>query len=82
MLLNNERQRRIPIARCPNKNCGCAIVYSHNGKDKLKIALMPAENDYEGFTILCARCKTMIKIITPQDPVESQMPNFSSKNIG
>ena len=61
--MNIDKKQRIPIARCPNKNCGCTIVYSSNGKDKLKLTLATAENDYLGPTILCARCKTMIRIV-------------------
>ena len=71
--MNIEKQR-IPIAKCPNKECGCAILYSRNGKDKLKVTLRAAESDYKGPTILCARCKTMIRIILHSKEIVKYTP--------
>ena len=58
----NKKYKRIPIVRCPNPECNCTILYSQNGKDKNKISVSIADTDYQGPTILCARCKTMLKI--------------------
>ena len=59
--MNNSQNRRIPIARCPNPECRCTILYSNNAKEKNMVEVSIAEPGYQGPTILCAKCKTMLK---------------------
>jgi hypothetical protein len=61
--LRKETQNKIPIARCANLDCRCAILYSDNPKDKKNVTVRIAEPNYSGFTYLCPRCKTMRAII-------------------
>jgi hypothetical protein len=53
--------RKIPVGFCPT--CNRPIIYSSNGKDKNAIIVSRADDDYIGRTYLCAKCKTMVRII-------------------
>ena len=54
-------KRRIPVSNCPN--CGRPVVYSDNGSDKKYISVICVNDDYEGPTHMCAKCKTMVAVI-------------------
>ena len=54
-------KRRIPVGDCPN--CGRPVVFSLNGADKKYISVICADEDYEGPTQMCAKCKTMVAVI-------------------
>ena len=54
-------KRRIPVGDCPN--CGRPVVFSLNGADKKYISVICVDEDYEGPTQMCAKCKTMVAVI-------------------
>ncbi len=58
----SEEIKRIPIARCPVKDCGRTLLYSTNPKDKNTVTVSIAKPDYRGKTMLCPRCKTMLAV--------------------
>lgn len=55
--------RRIPIARCPLPACGRTLIYSGNPKDKHTISLSIADENYHGKTMICPKCKTVLRVI-------------------
>ena len=55
--------KRIPIARCPVDGCGRTLLYSTNPKEKTTVTVSVAKPDYQGKTMLCPRCKTMLAVI-------------------
>ena len=52
--------KRYPIAFCPN--CRRTILYSADPKDRKTVTVTVASDRYEGKTILCAKCKSMLAI--------------------
>ena len=52
--------KRYPIAFCPN--CRRTILYSADPKDRKTVTVAIAPDRYEGKTILCAKCKSMLAI--------------------
>lgn len=60
--MNNE-VKRIPIARCPVFDCGRTLMYSGDPKDKHTVTLSVANDGYQGKTMMCPKCKTVLKII-------------------
>ena len=54
---------RIPIARCPVHDCGRTLMYSGDPKDKHTVILSVANDGYQGKTMMCPKCKTVLKII-------------------
>ena len=55
--------KRIPIARCPVPNCGRTLMYSGDPKDKHTVILSIANDGYQGKTMMCPKCKTVLKVI-------------------
>ena len=55
--------KRIPIARCPNSDCSRTLLFSCDPKDKLRITTNIADESYQGKTMICSRCKTIVAII-------------------
>ena len=55
--------KRIPIARCPNPDCSRTLLFSCDPKDKLRITTKIADVSYQGKTMICSRCKTIVAII-------------------
>ena len=55
--------KRIPIARCPNPDCSRTLLFSCDPKDKLRITTKIADESYQGKTMICSRCKTIVAII-------------------
>ncbi len=55
--------KRIPIARCPNTDCGRTLLFSNDPQDKRYITTRIADESYQGKTMMCSRCKTIIAII-------------------
>ena len=55
--------KRIPIARCPVPNCGRTLMYSGDPKDKHTVILSVANEGYQGKTMLCPKCKTVLQVI-------------------
>ena len=60
--MNNEI-KRIPIARCPVPGCGRTLRCSGDPKDKHTVILRVAEDGYRGKTMMCPKCKTVLKVI-------------------
>ena len=58
-----EKSKRIPIARCPNLNCGRTLLYSCDPTDKYNIETKIADESYPGKTMMCSKCKTFVAII-------------------
>ena len=56
-----EEIKRTPIARCPN--CGRTVLYSTDPKEKNTVTISVAKPDYQGKTMLCGKCKTMLAVI-------------------
>ena len=61
--MSDKNIKRIPIARCPNPNCGRTLMYSGDPKDKHTIMLSIANDGYLGKTMMCPKCKTVLKVI-------------------
>jgi hypothetical protein len=55
--------RHIPIARCPNSDCGRTLLFSSDPKDKYNITTKIVTDDYKGKNMICSRCKTLVAII-------------------
>ena len=58
-----ELTKRIPIVRCPVPDCGRTLMYSGNPKDKHTVMLSIANDGYQGKTMMCLKCKTVLKVI-------------------
>lgn len=58
-----EEIKRIPIARCPVDGCERTLLYSTDPKEKSTVTVCVAKPDYQGKTMLCPRCKTMLAVI-------------------
>ena len=56
-------QDKIPIAKCANPECGRAILYSKNPREKMNVTVRIAEPGYTGPTYRCAHCNTMLVVI-------------------
>ena len=54
---------RIPIARCPVPDCGRTLMYSGDPKDKHTVMLSIANDGHLGKTMMCPKCKTVLKVI-------------------
>ena len=54
--------KRIPIARCL-PGCGRTLMCSGDPKDKHTVILRVAEDGYRGKTMMCPKCKTVLKVI-------------------
>ena len=59
----SDKSKRIPIARCPVPGCGRTLMYSGDPKDKHTVILRVAEDGYRGKTMMCPKCKTILKVI-------------------
>ena len=55
--------KRIPIARCPVPGCGRTLMCSGDPKDKHTVILSVADDGYRGKTMMCPKCKTILKVI-------------------
>ena len=55
--------KRIPIARCPVPGCGRTLMCSGDPKDKHIVTLSIANDGYRGKTMMCPKCKTVLKVI-------------------
>ena len=63
MILLNQGIKRIPIARCPNSDCGRTLLFSSDPKDKFNITTKVVTDDYKGKNMICSKCKTLVAII-------------------
>ena len=63
MIYLETRIKRIPIARCPNSDCGRTLLFSSDPKDKYNITTKVVTDDYKGKNMICSRCKTLVAII-------------------
>ena len=59
----NRKEKRIPIARCPNADCGRTLLFSYDPRDKLYLTMKIADEAYRGKSMMCSRCKTMVAIV-------------------
>jgi uncharacterized protein with PIN domain len=59
--MHTEKNTRIPIARCPS--CRHSLLYARDPRKKKDITVRIAEPDFDGKTMLCAKCKTMLAVI-------------------
>ena len=55
--------KRIPIARCPVPGCGRTLICSGDPNDKYTVILRVVDDEYRGKTIMCPKCKTVLKVI-------------------
>ena len=55
--------KRIPIARCPNSDCGRTLLFSSEPMDKYNVITKVVTDNYKGRSMMCARCKTLVAII-------------------
>ena len=53
--------KRIPVGKCPS--CNHPLIYSSEPSSKWRLVLKIAEDDFQGHTVMCAKCKQMIAII-------------------
>ena len=63
MIWLETKIKRIPIARCPNSNCGRTLLFSSDPKDKFNITTKVVTEEYKGKNMICSRCKTLVAII-------------------
>lgn len=56
-------KKRIPIARCPTPDCSRTLLFSCDSKDKLRVSTKVADESYQGKTMICSRCKSIVAII-------------------
>ena len=63
MIYLETKTKRIPIARCPNSDCGRTLLFSSDPKDKYNITTKIVTDDYKGKNMICSRCKTLVAII-------------------
>lgn len=63
MVKVNGKVKRIPIARCPNSDCGRTLLFSSDPKDKFNITTKVVTEEYKGKNMICSRCKTLVAII-------------------
>ena len=61
--MSEIKVKRIPIARCPVPDCGRTLMYSGDPKDKHTVTLGVANDGYQGKTMMCPKCKTILKVI-------------------
>ena len=55
--------KRIPIARCPNSDCGRTLLFSSEPMDKYNVITKVVTENYKGKSMMCSRCKTLVAII-------------------
>ena len=55
--------KRIPIARCPNSDCGRTLLFSSEPMDKYNVITRVVTENYKGKSMMCSRCKTLVAII-------------------
>lgn len=51
---------KYPVGWCPV--CRRTVLYSKDPRVKNAIRICIAEEEYEGMTYLCSKCKTMLKV--------------------
>lgn len=56
-----KKKYKIPVGWCPN--CGAPIIYSNHGADKKYITVICVDDDYDGRTYMCHKCKSMVAVI-------------------
>lgn len=61
--MSDKNIKRISIARCPVPDCGRTLMYSGDPKDKHTVMLSIASDGYQGKTMMCPKCKTVLKVI-------------------
>ena len=61
--MSDKNIKRIPIARCPVLDFERTLLYSGNPKDKNTVILSVANDGYNGKTMMCPKCKTVLKVI-------------------
>ena len=52
---------KIPVGFCPK--CEARIAYSDDGTDKNHVRVECVDENYKGVTIMCHRCKSMLRVI-------------------
>ena len=76
MLIKKEIQLKenykIPVGFCPK--CEARIVYSDDGTDKNNVQVVCVDENYKGVSIMCHRCKSMLRVIEKSSPVTLQFP--------
>lgn len=72
--------RKIPIGFCPS--CHRTVVYSNDGREKKDVRVILVEEDYNGKSQLCSKCKTMYAIIEKPKVVRGyvELPIIKYKN--
>jgi len=63
---------KIPVGFCPK--CTARIVYSDDGSDKNNIQVICVDENYKGVSIMCHRCKSMLRVIEKHPSVGLQFP--------
>lgn len=52
---------KIPVGWCPK--CESPVIYSKHGADKKYITVICVDEDYDGRTYMCHKCKSMLAVI-------------------
>ena len=52
---------KIPVGWCPK--CESPVIYSKHGADKKYITVICVDEDYDGRTYMCHKCKSMVTVI-------------------
>ena len=56
-----KKKYKIPVGNCPK--CDAPIIYSNHGADKKYIDVVCVDDDYDGRTYMCYKCKSMVAVI-------------------
>ena len=70
-----KEKYKIPVGFCPK--CDARIAYSNDGADKKYVRVECVDENYKGVTIMCHRCKSMLRVIETQPPVRLQVPGYA-----
>ena len=66
---------KIAVGFCPK--CEARIAYSDDGSDKNNVQVVCVDENYKGVTIMCHRCKSMLRVIENQPPLGLLIPVFA-----
>ena len=67
-----KKKYKIPVGFCPK--CEARIAYSDDGSDKNYVRVECVDENYKGVTIMCHKCKSMLRVIEIQPSVSLQFP--------
>ena len=73
-----KKKYKIPVGFCPK--CNSPAIYSNHGADKKYITVICVDEDYDGRTYMCHKCKSMLAVID-RNPCAIVIRNSSLQQI-